>query len=244
MIRAKRKRCRRRTGVDSPSTDVWATASDQARPFVDLVAGIVPRKPGWTRCAVHLGRDLGRAFRHDHCPVLNSALSAISCIRSMSGAGRTGPPACPHLSPHPGALLRMMIARTDDIDACLSHPARGVHRRTERPRGRQDGRPDASAIHILARDASGEAWGTSAAADPGRDRQDRPRRRAERRARHRSCARLIEASIAELGKVPGVTRLKLSAQTYVIPFTNASALPPCPGLRRCGIPHRDMARDL
>ena len=139
----------------------------------------------------------------------------------------------------------MMIARTDDIDVCLAIRREVFIVEQNVPEADEMDDLDAGAIHILARDASGQPWGTARLLIQGATGKI-GRVAVSKGARGTGLgARLIEASIAELGKVPGVTRLKLSAQTYVIPFYERFGFTAYgPVYDDAGIPHRDMARDL
>ena len=139
----------------------------------------------------------------------------------------------------------MMIARTDDIDACLAIRREVFIDEQNVPEADEIDDLDAGAIHILARDAEGQPWGTARLLVQGTTGKI-GRVAVRKGARGTGLgARLIEVSIAELGKVPGVTRLKLSAQTYVIPFYERFGYTAYgPVYDDAGIPHRDMARDL
>lgn len=139
----------------------------------------------------------------------------------------------------------MMIARTDDIDACLAIRREVFIDEQNVPEAEEIDALDAGAIHILARDAEGQPWGTARLLVQG-DTGKIGRVAVRRGARGTGLgARLIEASISELGKVPGVTRLKLSAQLYVIPFYERFGfVAHGPEYDDAGIPHRDMTRDL
>ena len=139
----------------------------------------------------------------------------------------------------------MMIARTDDIDACLTIRREVFIVEQNVPEADEMDDLDAGAIHILARDASGQPWGTARLLIQGATGKI-GRVAVRKGARGTGLgARLIEASIAELGKVPGVTRLKLSAQTHVIPFYERFGfVAHGPEYDDAGIPHRDMTRDL
>ena len=139
----------------------------------------------------------------------------------------------------------MMIARTDDIDACLAIRREVFINEQNVPEAEEIDDLDATAIHILARDAEGQPWGTARLLVQGSTGKI-GRVAVRKGARGTGLgARLIEVSIAELGKVPGVTRLKLSAQTHVIPFYERFGfVAHGPEYDDAGIPHRDMARDL
>jgi ElaA protein len=139
----------------------------------------------------------------------------------------------------------MKIARTDDIDACLAIRREVFIDEQNVPEAEEIDDLDAGAIHILARDAEGQAWGTTRLLIHGATGKI-GRVAVRKGARGTGLgARLVEASIAELGKVPGVTRLKLSAQTHVIPFYERFGFTAYgPEYDDAGIPHRDMARDL
>lgn len=139
----------------------------------------------------------------------------------------------------------MMIARTDDIAACIAIRREVFIDEQNVPEAEEMDDLDAGAIHILARDAEGEAWGTARLLIQGATGKI-GRVAVRKGARGTGLgARLIEASIAELGRMPGVTRLKLSAQTYVIPFYERFGFVAYgPEYDDAGIPHRDMARDL
>ena len=139
----------------------------------------------------------------------------------------------------------MMIARTDDIAACIAIRREVFIDEQNVPEAEELDDLDAGAIHILARDAEGEAWGTARLLIQGATGKI-GRVAVRKGARGTGLgARLIEASIAELGRMPGVTRLKLSAQTYVIPFYERFGFVAYgPEYDDAGIPHRDMARDL
>jgi len=139
----------------------------------------------------------------------------------------------------------MMIARTDDIDACLAIRREVFINEQNVPEAEEIDTLDADAIHILARDAEGRAWGTARLLIQGSTGKI-GRVAVRKGARGTGLgARLIEVSIAELGKIPGVTRLKLSAQTHVIPFYERFGfVAHGPEYDDAGIPHRDMTRDL
>ena len=139
----------------------------------------------------------------------------------------------------------MMIARTDDIAACIAIRREVFIDEQNVPEAEEMDDLDAGAIHILARDAEGEAWGTARLLIQGATGKI-GRVAVRKGARGTGLgARLIEASIAELGRIPGITRLKLSAQTYVIPFYERFGFVAYgPEYDDAGIPHRDMARDL
>lgn len=139
----------------------------------------------------------------------------------------------------------MMIARTDDIDACLAIRREVFIEEQNVPEADEVDDLDAGAIHILARDAEGQAWGTARLLVQGNTGKI-GRVAVRRGARGTGLgARLIEASIAELGREPGVTRLKLSAQLYVVPFYERFGFAAHgPEYDDAGIPHRDMTRDL
>ena len=139
----------------------------------------------------------------------------------------------------------MMIARTDDIDACLAIRREVFIDEQNVPEAEEIDDLDAGAIHILARDAEGRPWGTARLLIQGSTGKI-GRVAVRKGARGTGLgARLVEASITELGKVPGVTRLKLSAQLYVIPFYERFGFA-AHGAEYddAGIPHRDMTRDL
>ena len=55
----------------------------------------------------------------------------------------------------------MMIARTDDIAACIAIRREGFIDEQNVPEAEELDDLDAGAIHILARDVEGEAWGTA-----------------------------------------------------------------------------------
>ena len=139
----------------------------------------------------------------------------------------------------------MMIARTDDIDACLTIRREVFIVEQNVPEADEMDDLDAGAIHILARDASGQPWGTARLLIQGATGKI-GRVAVRKGARGTGLgARLIEASIAELGKVPGVTRLKLSAQTHVIPFYERFGfVAHGPEYDDAGIPHRWMEMRL
>ena len=139
----------------------------------------------------------------------------------------------------------MMIARTDDIAACIAIRREVFIDEQNVPEAEEMDDQDAGAIQILARDAEGEAWGTARLLIQGATGKI-GRVAVRKGARGTGLgARLIETSIAELGKMPGITRLKLSAQTYVIPFYERFGFVAYgPEYDDGGIPHRDMARDL
>ena len=139
----------------------------------------------------------------------------------------------------------MMIARTDDIDACLAIRREVFINEQNVPEAEEIDTLDADAIHILARDAEGQPWGTARLLIQGSTGKI-GRVAVRKGARGTGLgARLIEVSITELGKIPGVTRLKLSAQTHVIPFYERFGfVAHGPEYDDAGIPHRDMTRDL
>ena len=139
----------------------------------------------------------------------------------------------------------MMIARTDDIDACLLIRREVFIDEQNVPEAEEIDDLDGAAIHLLARDADGQPWGTARLLIQGATGKI-GRVAVRKGARGTGLgARLIETSIAELGKIPGITRLKLSAQTYVIPFYERFGFVAYgPEYDDGGIPHRDMARDL
>ena len=139
----------------------------------------------------------------------------------------------------------MMIERTDDIDACMAIRREVFIDEQNVPEAEEMDDLDAGAIHILARDAEGEAWGTARLLIQGATGKI-GRVAVRKGARGTGLgARLIEASIAELGRMPGVTRLKLSAQTHVIPFYERFGfVAHGPDYDDAGIPHRDMTLDL
>ena len=139
----------------------------------------------------------------------------------------------------------MMIARTDDIAACIAIRREVFIDEQNVPEAEELDDLDAGAIHILARDVEGEAWGTARLLIQGATGKI-GRVAVRKGARGTGLgARLIETSIAELGKMPGITRLKLSAQTHVIPFYERFGfVAHGPEYDDAGIPHRDMTRDL
>ena len=139
----------------------------------------------------------------------------------------------------------MKIARTDDIAACHAIRREVFIREQKVSESEEMDDLDAGAIHILARDAEGQPWGTARLIVQGATGKI-SRVAVRKGARGTGLgARLIEASITELGKVPGVTRLKLSAQTHVIPFYERFGfVAHGPVYDDAGIPHRDMTRDL
>ena len=139
----------------------------------------------------------------------------------------------------------MMIARTDDIAACHAIRREVFIREQKVSESEEMDDLDAGAIHILARDVEGQPWGTARLIVQGATGKI-SRVAVRKGARGTGLgARLIEASITELGKVPGVTRLKLSAQTHVIPFYERFGfVAHGPVYDDAGIPHRDMTRDL
>ena len=139
----------------------------------------------------------------------------------------------------------MKVELTTDLDTCFALRRAVFIDEQNVPEAEELDDLDAGAIHILARDAEGEAWGTARLLIQGATGKI-GRVAVRKGARGTGLgARLIEASIAELGRIPGITRLKLSAQTYVIPFYERFGFVAYgPEYDDGGIPHRDMARDL
>ena len=136
------------------------------------------------------------------------------------------------------------VALTEDLAACHAlRRAVFIEEQAVSEAEEVDGR-DAEALHLLARDGS-RPLGTARILIEGATGKI-GRVAVRKGARGTGLgARLIETSIAELGKMPGITRLKLSAQTYVIPFYERFGFVAYgPEYDDGGIPHRDMARDL
>lgn len=138
-----------------------------------------------------------------------------------------------------------MIERTDDIDACLAIRREVFIDEQGVPEADEIDDLDAGAIHLLARDENGWPLGTARLLIMG-DTGKIGRVAVRKSARGTGLgAALIDASVDELRRVPGVTRLKLSAQTHVIPFYERFGfVAQGPEYDDGGIPHRDMMLDL
>lgn len=138
-----------------------------------------------------------------------------------------------------------MITKTDDIAACRAIRREVFINEQGVPEADEMDDLDAGAIHLLALGDDGQPLGTARLLIQGQ--VGKIGRVAVRKpARGTGLgARLIEASVDALRQVPGVTRLKLSAQTHVIPFYERfSFTAQGPEYDDAGIPHRDMIRDL
>lgn len=139
----------------------------------------------------------------------------------------------------------MKIERTDDIDACLAIRREVFIDEQGVPEAEEIDDLDAGAIHMLARDDDGAAMGTTRLLilnDTGKIGRVAVRKTARGTG---LGAALIRASIDELRALPGITRLKLSAQTHVIPFYERFGFTAHgPEYDDAGIPHRDMTLDL
>ena len=139
----------------------------------------------------------------------------------------------------------MMIERTDDLDACLAIRREVFIDEQGVPEAEEIDDLDAGAIHLLARDDQGRPMGTARLLVL--DGTGKIGRVAVRKAARGTGlgAALIRASMDELCALPGITRLKLSAQTHVIPFYERFGFTAHgPEYDDGGIPHRDMTRDL
>lgn len=139
----------------------------------------------------------------------------------------------------------MKIERTDDIDACLAIRREVFIDEQGVPEAEEIDDLDAGAIHLLARDDDGAPMGTARLLVL--DQTGKIGRVAVRRpARGTGLgSALIRASVDELRARPGITRLKLSAQTHVIPFYERFGfVAHGPDYDDAGIPHRDMTLDL
>lgn len=138
-----------------------------------------------------------------------------------------------------------MITRTDDIDACLAIRREVFIDEQGVPEAEEIDDLDAGAIHLLALDDKGQPLGTARLLLQGETGKIG-------RVAVRKCARgtglgarLMEAAINELRAMPGISRLKLSAQVHVIPFYERFGFAACGAeYDDAGIPHRDMVRDL
>lgn len=136
------------------------------------------------------------------------------------------------------------IAPTTDIDTCRALrrivfiKEQGVSEADE-----LDGL-DGEAIHLLAR-AEGQPVGSARLLVRGETGKI-GRVCVLREARGKGLgAALMRAALAEFRKIPGVTRVKLGAQTHAIPFYEALGFTTeGPEYIDAGIPHRDMVLPL
>ena len=136
------------------------------------------------------------------------------------------------------------IAPTSDIDTCRALrrmvfiKEQGVSEADE-----LDGL-DGEAIHLLAR-AEGQPVGSARLLVRGETGKV-GRVCVLREARGKGLgAALMRAALAEFRKIPGVTRVKLGAQTHAIPFYEALGFTTeGPEYIDAGIPHRDMVLPL
>ena len=138
----------------------------------------------------------------------------------------------------------MIVAVTEDFDACMAIRQRVFVEEQNVPPELEHDEYDATAVHLLARDAEGRAVGTArllidgAAAKIGRVAV-----LAEARGTGAGLA-LIRAALAEL-RHRGVAEARLGSQTHAIGFYEKLGFA-AEGLEYddAGIPHRDMTRPL
>ena len=138
----------------------------------------------------------------------------------------------------------MMIARTDDIDACIAIRREVFIDEQNVPEAEELDDLDAGAIHILARDVEGEAWGTARLLIQGATGKI-GRVAVRKGARGTGLgARLIEASIAELGRMPGVTMSMSEPMTSRTISVSAAeqTMPSMPAVRACSARRRTRSR--
>ncbi|KGJ04754.1 ElaA protein [Paracoccus halophilus] len=138
-----------------------------------------------------------------------------------------------------------MIERTEDIEACRSIRREVFIVEQGVSEAEEIDDLDGSAIHLLARGEGGQPLGTARLLLLG-DTGKIGRVAVRKPARGTGLgARLIEASIEELRGIPGITRVKLSAQTHAITFYERFGFAAHgPVYDDAGIPHRDMTLAL
>lgn len=139
----------------------------------------------------------------------------------------------------------MKITRTDDLAACLAIRYEVFVDEQKVPAEEERDSHDDTAIHLLALGKDGQPLGTARLLIQGETGKI-GRVAVRKPARGTGLgAKLIEASIGELRRMPGITRLKLSAQTHAIPFYERFGFTTHgPEYDDAGIPHRDMIRDI
>lgn len=137
-----------------------------------------------------------------------------------------------------------MIARTDDLDACLAIRMKVFVQEQNVPEELERDEHDATAIHLLAW-AQGRPVGTARIMIHGTMGKI-GRVAVLRDARGTGLgAALIRAALEELRRIPGVTTAKLGAQIHALGFYEKLGFTVCgPEYDDAGIPHRDMTRPL
>lgn len=138
-----------------------------------------------------------------------------------------------------------MIETTTDLETCraIRHEVFVVEQNV--PEDEEWDDLDAQSIHLLARGPDGSALGTARLIQRGET--GKITRVAVRKAARGTGlgAALIEAAIATLAALPGVTRLQLGAQNHAIPFYQKFGFVAYgPEYMDGGIPHHDMERAL
>lgn len=135
-----------------------------------------------------------------------------------------------------------MIARTDDLDACLAIRMAVFVREQNVPEELERDEHDATAIHLLAW-AGGRPVGTARImVDGATGKIGRVAVLREARGTGLGAA-LIRAALEELRRIPGVTTAKLGAQTHALGFYEKLGFTAFgPEYDDAGIPHRDMKR--
>ncbi|SMO58409.1 GNAT family N-acetyltransferase [Paracoccus laeviglucosivorans] len=138
-----------------------------------------------------------------------------------------------------------MIEKTQDIATCrqIRHEVFVVEQLV--PEAEEWDDLDGDAIHLIARDDSGQPIGTARILFDGET--GKIGRVAVRKAGRGTGigAALIRAALEELAQTPGITRAKLGAQTHAIGFYEKLGFTVYgPEYQDGGIPHRDMTREL
>ncbi|MTH77256.1 GNAT family N-acetyltransferase [Paracoccus aestuariivivens] len=138
-----------------------------------------------------------------------------------------------------------MIEKTDDIDTCREIRREVFVIEQSVPEAEEWDNRDGEAIHLLARDDSGQAVGTARILfDGATGKIGRVAVRKSARGTGLGAA-LIRAAMDELRTFPAITHAKLGAQTHAIGFYEKLGFAAYgPEYQDGGIPHRDMIREL
>lgn len=137
------------------------------------------------------------------------------------------------------------IVVTDDIAACLALRRAVFIEEQGIPEVEELDELDGVAIHLLARYASGRPVGTARIlVDNQSARIGRVCVLADQRGTGLGAA-LMATAIEEVSKIPGMKRIRLSAQVPVLGFYTRLGFEPFgPEYDDAGIPHRSMERWL
>ncbi|KGJ23781.1 GNAT family N-acetyltransferase [Paracoccus sanguinis] len=138
----------------------------------------------------------------------------------------------------------MIVAVTEDFDACMAIRQRVFVEEQNVPPEMEHDEYDATAVHLLARDAEGRAVGTARLLIDGADAKiGRVAVLAEARGTGAGLA-LMRAALAEL-RHRGVAEARLGSQTHAIGFYEKLGFAAeGPEYDDAGIPHRDMTLRL